>query len=561
MLLARTAQPREALRAFRAIDLRLGQWLGEEITTTRAAAMRRQALRLNSIYQDASFSFALATPSPAASAFAADLTLKWKKRLAQEAAVLNNIARESGDPDLLAAIDAVKSGRRALSNVAFSEAVPAPEKTRLREALETAEADLRATSDKYRRFQQVSAADADDVALSLPPGAALIEYRLFDPFDFETSAFGGTRLLAVVLRGDTGPALVDLGAAGLWTEVQALTVDQELRAQQGYDFDALMRTGHDRLIAPLSAHLAGIETLFISPDGPLNALPFEAFLDGPGQRLIERYEVRLLQTGRDLVARDRPVTGAGLVAFGDVDFGAVEVAMAPDSDDTRAAVRAALDATRSQFTAFDPLEETGPEVDYIGEAYADFRPDEPAPVILKGAAATEAALKALPSPPRVLHFATHGYYLESGSIEGRPLLQSGVTLAGANLALSGSTAADGENGILHAVEAQTLNLFGTELVVLSACDTGQGVHDYSEGLEGLPRAFYVAGAKNVLAALWPVGDVAAKRFMQRFYDNWLSQNISDPALALRTTKLWYLQQTNPAISNTQNWAPFVLFEG
>ena len=150
---------------------------------------------------------------------------------------------------------------------------------------------------------------------------------------------------------------------------------------------------------------------------------------------------------------------------------------------------------------------------------------------------------------------------KSGSIAGRPLLQSGVTLAGANLALSGQIAADGENGILHAVEAQTLNLFGTELVVLSACDTGQGVHDYSEGLEGLPRAFYVAGAQNVLAALWPIGDRAAKEFMERFYDNWLSQNISDPALALRKTKLWYLQQTNPEISNPRNWAPFVLMEG
>ncbi len=97
--------------------------------------------------------------------------------------------------------------------------------------------------------------------------------------------------------------------------------------------------------------------------------------------------------------------------------------------------------------------------------------------------------------------------------------------------------------------------------MLSACDTGQGVHDYSEGLEGLPRAFYVAGAQNVLAALWPVGDKAAKRFMQRFYDTWLSQEISDPAAALRATKLWYLQQTDPTVNDAQNWAPFVLFEG
>ena len=117
-------------------------------------------------------------------------------------------------------------------------------------------------------------------------------------------------------------------------------------------------------------------------------------------------------------------------------------------------------------------------------------------MLLTGAEATEGALKALAAPPRVLHLATHGYYLETGSVEGQPLLQSGITLAGANRALAGEVGPDGENGVLHAVEAQTLNLYGTELVVLSACDTGQGAVDYSEGLEGLPRALYVAGRQE-----------------------------------------------------------------
>ena len=178
-----------------------------------------------------------------------------------------------------------------------------------------------------------------------------------------------------------------------------------------------------------------------------------------------------------------------------------------------------------------------------------------------GRDATEAAVKSLALPPRVLHFATHGFYLASGTIEGRPLLQSGITLAGANQALRGATGPDEENGVLHAVEVQTLNLFGTELVVLSACATGQGVIDYSEGLEGLPRAFFVAGAQNVLAALWSVGDTAALNFMQRFYENWLAQEVSNPSAALRQTKLWYISQTDARVADPQNWSPFVLFEG
>ena len=112
--------------------------------------------------------------------------------------------------------------------------------------------------------------------------------------------------------------------------------------------------------------------------------------------------------------------------------------------------------------------------------------------------------------------------------------------------------------MLHAVEAQTLNLYGTELVVLSACDTGKGAVDYSEGLEGLPRALYVAGARNVLVALWPIGDRTARNFMEGFYETWLEQPVSDPALALRETKLAFIPSSNPAERDPVTWSPFVL---
>ncbi|POF29862.1 CHAT domain-containing tetratricopeptide repeat protein [Roseibium marinum] len=563
-LLVRSGRPGEALRAFRKIDQRLDQWLRTEVRTARAATMRRQMLRLNSRYQDASFSFVLENLTTETASFAADLTLRWKKRLIQDDAVLNNLARETDDSALLELIEAVRKSRQSLSGVAFDPAVSPEEKTRLREALEAREAELRSASEKFRRFQTVSSADAGDVMLALPRNSALIEYRLYDPFDFEDASYGATSLLAVVLRPDADPVVVSLGEASVLFTLQALTVDKDLRTENDTSFQTLMRFGHNRLIAPLLDQLDGVETLYVSPDGPLQALPFEAFLDEPGLRLIERFSVRSLQTGRDLVARDRPATGKGLVAFGGVDFETMQLAALPTNAEPVADAslnRAAIDITRRQFTRFPPLPHTENEVTDIGVAYAAFRPDEPAPVVLTGKEATESAVKALSSPPRVLHFATHGYYLQSGSIEGRPLLQSGITLAGANRALTGGVNATGENGILHAIEAQTLNLYGTELVALSACDTGQGAHDYSEGLEGLPRAFYVAGAKNVLAALWPVGDQAAKEFMKRFYRNWLSQTVSDPPAALRKTKLWYLQQTNPAISDPQNWAPFILFEG
>ena len=132
------------------------------------------------------------------------------------------------------------------------------------------------------------------------------------------------------------------------------------------------------------------------------------------------------------------------------------------------------------------------------------------------------------------------------------MVLAGVTLAGANRALRGE---DGD-GILYAIEAQDLNLEGTELVVLSACETAQGQIDYGEGVYGLVRALRTAGAQNVLVTLRPVGDRPARDFMARFYSYWLAQTESDPALALQETQRDFIRH-DPG----HDWTPFVLIGG
>jgi CHAT domain-containing protein len=131
---------------------------------------------------------------------------------------------------------------------------------------------------------------------------------------------------------------------------------------------------------------------------------------------------------------------------------------------------------------------------------------------------------ALKSPPRVLHLATHGFYRSGGEQEREPMLLSGVALAGANRSLAGK----GDDGILIALEAEGLNLEGTELVVLSACDTAQGTIDYSEGVYGLVRALKIAGARNVMVTLWPLGDGEARDFMIDFYKYYLIGSTRQP---------------------------------
>jgi CHAT domain-containing protein len=563
--LIKAGKTEDALRAFESLNSRLAFWLDAEIGTTEGAAVRRRILKATSGYQNAMFSFALSHPSEASARFAADVTLRWKKRILQDEAYLANLMRSSKDPRIVAAAETVRERGRALAAATLAQKPDPKAVEALKQSLEVAEAELRHQSQEYRRYLQVKRATAQEVQDALPRDAVLIEYRFFKPFDFEKGSSGGPHLLAAVLRSGAPAELINLGEAGQILVLEEFLIASKLEEEHAVSSPRLRRLIYDKLIAPLKDLIAGAGTLIISPDGVLNALPFDALLNENDKALFEVYSVRVMQTGRDLVTRDRTATGKGLVAFGGIDFGRGEgEAQTPSALGLMQAAdtaRAVLDETRGQLGTLQPLTHSGEEVDTISETYANRRSGEPKPVVYKGVEATKAKLKALAPPPRVLHLATHGFYLKTGSIAGQPLLQSGVALAGANNGLVGKTDSAGDTGILHALEAANLNLFGTELVVLSACQTGQGIFDYSEGLEGLPTAFYVAGAKNVLVALWSVDDEGAKEFMTTFYDHWTLQRTSDPAVALQATKSYFLSHPNPNWRDPRIWAAFVLFEG
>ncbi len=165
-------------------------------------------------------------------------------------------------------------------------------------------------------------------------------------------------------------------------------------------------------------------------------------------------------------------------------------------------------------------------------------------VLRLGAEAREAELKAVQSP-RVLHLATHGFFLSDQEFQrtnslpfGRPgewgqagrlpyvqndrenpLVRCGIALAGANHA-GRITNAVAEDGVLTGLEAALLNLQGTELVILSACDSGTGEVKIGEGVMSLRRAFRIAGAQTVLASHWNVSDKATSQLMTEFMRRW-----------------------------------------
>lgn len=176
---------------------------------------------------------------------------------------------------------------------------------------------------------------------------------------------------------------------------------------------------------------------------------------------------------------------------------------------------------------FDPLPASGQEVEEILGLWQQVVNDE-ADTILTGAAASETALKDSASGNRVLHLATHGFFLggdcgsalspADGDVSSEnPLLLSGLVMAGANH--RDAAGPDEDDGILTAEEIATLDLADTEWAVLSACDTGRGEIRDGEGVLGLQRAFRMAGARTIIMSLWPVEDESARGWMSALYSH------------------------------------------
>jgi CHAT domain-containing protein len=389
------------------------------------------------------------------------------------------------------------------------------------------------------------------VGQGLPRGTALLELRAFKPVDFKTWSFGKDRWLALVLEGSASPGidgkavvprLVDLGpvsASEPYRQQMVRLAEEEACVSRylaqpknrpicakGYarssfakptkakarskaiatELDAASARFYANLLGPLDRELAGFEALHIAPDGPLDLVPFARLKLPDGRYWIERQTLRQVRSGRDLIPREPVPAARGLLALGAVDYDSAgsaqvtasspsEIASPPLFATADADPNQAIERLRAACSAFPPLPGTALELNYLK---THFDPDGGKILILRGRDATKSRLKSRAPPPRVLHLATHGCFIPRADPTERPMTLSLLALAGANRAATVKAGAD--DGILHALEVLDLDLTGTELVALSACDTGKGEVDRSEGVYGMVRAFPIAGAANVLGA-------------------------------------------------------------
>ncbi len=361
---------------------------------------------------------------------------------------------------------------------------------------------------------------------AIPSDAALLEFAEYHPFnptmDNEHQAYGAPRYVVYILRQDGQVRWKDLGSS---KEIDAAVtvLRQALRDPQSTDVRERARAADEKILRPLRGLIGDAKRLLISPSGDLNLVPFEAFVDEHGRYLVEHYAITYLTAGRDLmrmqVARG---THARPVVIADPFFGEsiASAAQTRPSVASSARLRSITSGPDLSAVYFAQLPGTAREARLIKALFPDAN-------VLTGNQATKAALQAAKAPS-ILHLATHGFFLEQTSEAGaaqatasgtpgiqfpfqivNPLLRSGLALTGANLSK--------DRGILTALEAANLDLWGTRLVTLSACETGVGEVQNSEGVYGLRRAFFLAGAESLVMSFWSVSDYMTREIMTAYY--------------------------------------------
>ena len=534
-----------------------------ELASTRSPNARSALLDNQGHYQSYVLSLALRHKRPETLALAGNVMLHWKQLLRSEAAFVEHLVRTSGDPDVQALGRDILDLKARLARAAQEEA-PSENPVELLEELDARELALIRISGAFKRRQEVRRASIEQLQAVLPEKSGVVEFRQFTPLNDQGGTLGPPRFAALLVRPDAPPVLANAGEVEDVERLLAILRDDIVPARAEQAAADLK----EQLFSAFGEDLDALERVYVAPDGILNLVPFDRLRLAGGAFWDERQDLRVLQASRDLLEQTGPSDSArGLLALGGIDFSGAAWTVADDQpaqDQVVASIERSLltdvsDRLRSEVDVFNPLAGSLIEVAHIERLFRERQPDAPI-TVWTGHAASEARLKALGRsmpPPRILHVATHGFYLANPEGQTRWQLHSGIALAGANHGLSGGDI-QGEDGILYSLEAESLNLEGTELVVLSACDTGRGVIDYSEGVVGMVRALRIAGAKRVLMTLWPISDQATAEFMRLFYHHWLTAPGQGPAAALKAAKAAFRDHPEERYRKPRIWAPFVL---
>jgi tetratricopeptide (TPR) repeat protein len=477
--------------------------------------------------------------------------LLWEKGFV--AASIADTRREveaSGDPEALKLLGQLTAARTQIA--ALQNATPKDRELwrkqidQLQVEASDTEKTLVARSSGLAEQKKLERATWQQVRDALGPQDAAVEFARFRYYDKKWTGSSYYAALVVTRESRDQPQYVFLGdraqiegdavvrfQRAVQTRGSLLEPEAKLPGTQAYDL----------IWKPLEKALAGKTRIYLSPDGVLSEFPLGIIPAPDGKLQMEKYDLRLLSSTRDILRSTPPHTAATALLVGDPVFDLSEdqqlAAMrklALPQKQTPVLMSASSPNERSRDLGNDStlprLPGTGAEVSAIAQL---MRERQWKTTVFTGELALKRVVEQA-SNPRVIHLATHGFFLPDQQIKTNglsmtgsqltgledPMLRSGLYFAGADRTLAGKPSTQGlDNGVLTALEAGSLNLRGTELVVLSACNTGQGDVENGEGVFGLRRALQEAGAQAVLMSLWSVPDKETLELMKRFYTKWL----------------------------------------
>jgi CHAT domain-containing protein/Tfp pilus assembly protein PilF len=435
---------------------------------------------------------------------------------------------------------ATDHGHKTLAALAFRllrDDLPAQSVSELQARFERFNEDGGSSLDVSGVISRTITPELDQILAGLRPGDTLLEIVKLGRWNRQEEAWN-FYYTAVFLAPGAAPRWLpeEMGAEDIEWQIQTLL--HPAAPGREVDQDAIRQNLYHRLLEPFDITERVTGVLYIAPDGDFQECPFASLRPAPGEFLIERTTVSVISSGRELVSArsSLPSPSNDVVVVVSPDY---------DSADSDAPASAPQADNPTKNIIFQPLLGTAREGRSL-QAILGSRV-----TLLQAREATKDCVMSLKSP-HILHIATHGYHFTAAKFasEGAapllsiaPMVCNGLALAGAN---------KGPEGLLTAMELADCQLTGTELVVLSACNTGRGINKTGDGVYGLRRAIQLSGARGHIVALWPIDDDGTVRVMESIYKE-ITEGFT-PAVAVRRAQCSAI--LSPDLGHPRYWAAF-----
>jgi len=530
-----------------------------------------------------SYSLNYYTHKPSISTFAYDNTLFTKGLLLNTTLQIQNAVLQSGDTALINTWENLRGLKRTINILQSKPMAQQGDLSVMEAQADSLDKVLTKKSQLYKQSQSDMQVKWTDIQKNLKPNEAAIEFINFNYFNKHYT--DSTMYCALVLKKDSKyPEMIPLFEE---KQLDSLFVKSSSDVNQLYTYrvtnlrkdtvESTLTYGsklYNLVWKPLEVSLKNTKTLYYAPSGKLNQVAFAAIPVDSTSLLSDKYNLHQVTSTRQVIKNTNAANKLQEVAlFGGIQYELDNKQMAqvqPANATTYNRSVFVADSTQ-RSNSFNYLKGTDDEVKGIANEFSNKGLTDQ---LYTGAVASEAAFKKLSGTNTdIVHIATHGFYLpveETKREEFRfmgfdnehrnvvvknPLLRSGLVMAGANRAWRGDSIPENwEDGILTAHEISQINLTNTELVVLSACETGLGDNGGSEGVFGLQRAFKMAGVQTLIMSLWKVPDTQTSQLMQGFYKYWLGGMTKHDAFKKAQNEV---RAANP---NPYYWAAFVMVD-